>query len=79
MELHEQIKIARERLGWNTTTLAHKMGVSKTAADNWEKGTQPHGKRFAKLQKVLGVPLYAGGTPAKPGLANTTSRLKNSA
>lgn len=70
MELHDQIRIARERLGWDTATLAHKMSVSKTAVENWEdpsKKAVPHRSRLMKLQKLLGTTLYVTGTPNNAG------------
>ena len=63
MELHEQIRIARERLGLTQEQLADKMRVSKTAVINWEEGSVPHKRRLLQLQEVLGITLYVTGTP----------------
>lgn len=63
MELHDQIRIARERIGLSQDELADKLHVSKTAVDNWETGAVPRKEKLLKLQEIFGVTLYVAGTP----------------
>lgn len=52
----ERIRIAREKKGWSRADLAKAVGVTQTAAWNWEeRGMTPRGQMLAKLAKALGL------------------------
>lgn len=52
----ERIRDAREKKGWTRADLARAVGVTQTAAWNWEqRGMKPRGEMLAKLAKALGL------------------------
>lgn len=67
MEIHDQIRIAREAKGWTKERLADELGVSKQAVTNWETpgSNIPRVQRWVQLEKALGTKLHA--TPPGKG------------
>lgn len=62
MELHDQIRLAREQKNMTLDDLAHAMSVSITSVKNWEKspdagGSYPRKHKLAALSRILGVRL----------------------
>lgn len=70
MELHDQIRLAREGKNMSHADLAHAMQVSVTAVKNWEKspedgGSYPRKPLLTKLSGLLGTRLsLLGDDPA---------------
>lgn len=50
----EQIRRAREALGWTQTQLAEAVGVGMRTVGNWERGDTIPKNRMGALQRVLG-------------------------
>lgn len=81
MELHDQIRLAREGKNMTHADLAHAMGVSITAAKNWEKrpqegGSYPRRPLLTKLSRLFGTRLsLLGDDPAAtlPGILDKLS------
>ena len=58
LTMGQQIRIAREALGWTTAELAVRIGVSRTAVEGWEDGSyEPRAHRMRKIEEVMGVQL----------------------
>ena len=62
MELKEQIRIAREAMGYDRETFAELMGVTVTAVRLWEvKGHGPKLARIKDVERVLNTTLNVSG------------------
>lgn len=71
MTLHQRIREARNGIGMSVNELARRVGVSSTAAWNWDHAnTHPRPEQLAKIATTLGVStewlLTGGGEPAHP-------------
>ena len=56
-------RIARRRhvLGWTQKQLADRIGVSKSAVANWERGENFPRRHLGRIEHVLGIELDGGG------------------
>lgn len=56
MTVHQRIREARNGIGMSSNKLADKVGVSSTAAWNWEhERTTPRPEQLTRIAAVLGV------------------------
>jgi len=54
----ERLRQARRRAGLTQRAAADKLGVSKAAISNWERGAfNPHYTRFKEIAWLYGIPL----------------------
>lgn len=68
MSIHDRIRDARENANLSVNAFAKKVGVSSTAAWNWDWGyTTPKPDRLSKIAQVLGVSVdYLKGANVAP-------------
>lgn len=62
--LGDQIRSAREALGYNQHEFAERVGVTNRTVGEWERGRRPPQKRIGLIEQVLGITLRGYDTHA---------------
>lgn len=55
MNIHDRIRAAREKARLSLTEVAQQLGVSRQAADDWEKKAVPRRERLQQFAQLTGV------------------------